>query len=124
MKNRILKTAVLMLAVITLLLLVSACEEEKGPLDGIYACVAADTGEVYTFSGNKVNVKLYLMGSVAVDYNGTYEIRDGMIIFDFPKDTDNIYTGQQTVEILEDGAFLRIGDVTFTAGDPKINVKS
>ena len=124
MINKTIKGVALLLVAVTLFLLAASCGKEKGPLDGIYACVAADTGEVYTFSGNKVNIKLYIMGSVAVDYDGKYEIRDGMITFDFPKDTDNIYNGKQTVEILEDGAKLRIGDVTCTHGDPKINVQS
>ena len=121
--NRTVKALAALFLLLLLLPLVSACAGD-GPLDGTYSCVAADTGEVYTFKGNKVNIRLYIMGAKAVDYDGTYKIKDGMIIFDFPKDTDNIYTGRQSVEILDDGEKLRIGDVTFEKGDPKINERT
>lgn len=91
-------------------------------LSGVYSCVAADTGDVYTFHpSGKVRVQLFFGGTPAIDYTGTYRLdeKKGEITFDFPEDREKFYTGTFSFSSEEDGKKLIIDGVTFTA-DPAV----
>ena len=109
-------TAVRILSVICLILLsISAvsCTKSGGVPDGMYSCIEADTGELYTFTGKKVSVTLFIMGNVTEHHIGTYSVSDGIITMDFPTDSYGIYSGTYSFSISEDGMLLTIGDDVF-----------
>ncbi len=68
----------------------------------------------YTFSGNKVTVKTYVVGVKAVELEGTYEInKDGNEITityengDEAEDNENVVSGTQTFE--KGDGYIKIG---------------
>ena len=102
--------------VITALILISllSCTKNGGVPDGIYSCVVADTGEVYTFSGTEVTVTLFIMGNVTEHHTGRYSVEEGIITMEFPTDPYGIYSGSFAFTLSEDGTTLTIGDDVFS----------
>lgn len=91
----------------------TACEKNGGVPDGIYSCIAADTGEMYTFSGRTVRVTLFIMGNITENHEGTYRLENGVITMDFPTDAYGLYSGSFSFSAAEDGSSITIGDATF-----------
>lgn len=116
MAKRIVTFGLMLLMLLSVSASVVACaDEEKNTVpEGTYSCIAADTGEKYIFKGRTVRVMLYIMGKTAIDYSGTYRLKDGEITFDFPKDVDDIYNGTFRYELSEDGTSIVIGETVFT----------
>lgn len=90
-----------------------SCGARERVPDGTYSCIAGDTGEQYIFEGKSVRVLLYAMGNVWADYSGTYRLSGDEITFDFPEDTDGIYSRTYIYEISEDGSSITIGADVF-----------
>ncbi len=112
-KNSAFVRAICMIGMILLLLSLLACTKNGGIPDGIYSCIEADTGEMYTFSGTKVTVTLFIMGNVTEHHIGRYSVEDGMITMEFPTDPYGIYSGSFAFTLSEDGTTLTIGDDVF-----------
>ena len=111
-KNRMItvRIACTVLLLLTVLQVLTGCGMR---LDGTYSCMAADTGEAYTFDGNRVTVVLYVMGKTFVEYSGTYRIRENEITFAFPEDKEEIYNGTFAFSASADGSSIEIGETTF-----------
>ena len=111
-KNRMIavRTVCAVMILLCVLPLLTGCGMR---LDGTYSCMAADTGEAYTFDGNRVTVVLYVMGKTLVEYSGTYRIRENKITFTFPEDKEDIYNGTFAFSISSDGSSIEIGETTF-----------
>ena len=106
------------LALLFILLICVSCDRNGGIPDGTYSCIEADTGEMYIFSGKKVQVKLYIMGNVTEDHSGTYRVKDGKITMSFPSDRYDIYNGTFDYALSEDGKTLTISGEEFARQDP------
>lgn len=102
------------LFILMLAVLLAACSRSGGVPDGVYSCIEADTGEMYTFTGKHVRVTLFIMGNITEDHSGTYRVKDGTITMKFPTDADGIYAGSYSYSISEDGSTITIGDMIYT----------
>lgn len=68
----------------------------------------------YTFSGSKVTITTYALGTKVTSVEGTYKIDGNEITFTYAEDaeTGDALTGTQTFEKTEDG--IKIGILTLT----------
>ena len=113
-QKHFLRKGILIFLVLGLLLILTvSCSKSGGVPDGVYSCIEADTGEMYTFSGRDVRVTLFIMGNITENHLGTYRLKDGTISFEFPTDDYGIYGGTFSFEAAEDGSYIVIDGVTF-----------
>ena len=80
-------------------------------LKGTYAAEVATIRTAYNFDGKNVTIDAGALGFSKQVASGTYEIKDGKIIFTF--DEDNKYTGTFDFEQGED--YIKIAGITYTA---------
>lgn len=70
----------------------------------------------YTFDGSKVTVKTYVLGTKALEFEGTYEInKDGdeiTITYGDAEETDDVISGTQTFE--KGDGYIKIGTTKLT----------
>lgn len=70
----------------------------------------------YTFDGNKVTVTTYVLGTKALELEGTYEInKDGdeiTITYSDAENTDDVISGTQTFE--KGDGYIKIGTTKLT----------
>ncbi|MBR2907533.1 MAG: hypothetical protein IKC26_05750 [Clostridia bacterium] len=112
--KRILCLLLLIILVSSVAVSFLSCGTGERVPSGTYSCIAGDTGEQYIFDGRRVRVLLYIMGETAIDFSGSYRLSGDEITFDFPDDTDGIYSGTRSYAISEDGSRVTIDKDVFT----------
>lgn len=117
MKKTIRIVAVAM-AVLMMALMFAACAKT---LSGTYSAETLGTGKTFVFSGNKVTVTYKIIGFSSDPIEGTYEIKDDKITFDFVDeegvenaDLKSFLSGLQASQDFEEGdGYIKIGGVKY-----------
>ena len=114
MKKSVLKIVALLMVAVVALTALASCGKK---LSGEYYMgdkTLTKSYTQYTFSGSKVSVDTYLLGSRVGDdsYEAKYSIKDGEITLTWKDANGEDKTLTQTFEELDDGS-IKIGVLTF-----------
>lgn len=87
-------------------------------LSGTYKAEVMGSGASYTFQGNKVEIKVLVLGTVVTTLNGSYEIGDGTITFTFgDADADTAKTYSGTFDFSKTENTIKIGVIEYTRAE-------
>lgn len=86
-------------------------------LSGTYEADAFGTGTKYTFNGDKVKMTVTVVGMVAAELEGTYELGDGTITLTFSGENAEQYSGTFEFSMDEEGESIMIGLFEYKKAD-------
>ena len=116
--KRILSLVLTITLLLSLAISVTSCKKNTQTLEGSYQDAKDFT--TYTFSGNDVTLRIVIIDSAPLVFEGTYEIKENKdgtktITFDFESEEAEGYTGEYPlVEGVEDGVpYIKIDIIQY-----------
>ena len=116
--RKVVRIMAVVMVVLMVTLVLAACGKT---LSGTYSAETFGTGKTFEFSGNKVSVTYKVVGFNSDPIEGTYEIKDDKITFDFVDESDvenddlkSFLSGLQgSLDFEEGDGYIKIGGVKY-----------